>query len=240
MIDLPFKPNPGKSLTVETDLGVFARYPIPTHVIMKEDVMTDILDKYVVPYVEKDDMLFVSEKIVAITQGRAYDIKDIKVSRLAKFLVKFVYKSDAGIGIGAPSTMELCLRECGRARVLYAAFISAICKIFGKRGVFYNILGMKARAIDGPSKDNVPPYDHYAKLAPDKPDEAARAIADHIGCECVIVDANDLGCNTLGRSTTKISEAFVSQLYRDNPHDQGLLLTPLGIVRRVQASDSAE
>lgn len=234
MKDLPFKPNPGKNLTADTDWGTYARYPIPTHVVMKEDKMTDILDKYVMPYIEKDDMLFISEKIVAITQGRAYDIKDIKVSRLAKFLVKFVHKSDAGIGIGAPSTMELCIRECGRFKVLFAGMIAAVCKIFGKRGVFYNMLGMKARAIDGPSKDNVPPYDHYAKLAPDKPDEAAREIADYIGCEVVIVDANDLGCNTLGRSTKDISENFVEQLYHDNPHDQGLLMTPLGIVRKVE------
>ncbi len=238
MKELPFKANEGKQLTAQTDWGTYARYPIGTHVIMKEDVMHDVLDKYVREYIEPDDMIFISEKIVAITQGRAFDINEIKVSRLAKFLVRFVYKSDAGIGIGAPSTMELCLRDCGRIKVLFAAMIAAVCKLFGKRGVFYNILGMKARAIDGPSKDNVPPYDHYAKLAPDKPDEAAADYKEYLGVKAVvIVDANDLGCNVLGKSSKDIPDEFCLQLYKDNPHDQGFRQTPLAIVRRVPAQD---
>ncbi len=166
-MEMPFKPNEGKNLTIETDWGAYARFPIKTHVVMKEDVMNDLLDQYVMQYLEEGDMIFISEKIVAITQGRALKVSDIKISRLAKFLVKFVYKSDAGIGIGAPSTMELCLRECGRIKVLFAAVVAGVCKLFGKRGVFYNILGMKARAIDGPSEYNVPPYNEYAKMAPE-------------------------------------------------------------------------
>ena len=237
---LPFQPNEGKSLTIKTDWGTYARYPIRTHFVMKEDVMNDILDQYVMEYLQDGDMIFISEKIVAITQGRAFDIKDIKVSRLAKFLVKFVHKSDAGIGIGAPSTMQLCIQECGRFKVLFAGAISAVCKLFGKRGVFYNILGMKARAIDGPSKDNVPPYDHYAKLAPDKPDEAAADMKAHTGGhEVVIVDANDLGCNVLGKSSKTIPDEFCLQLYRDNPHDQGFSQTPIAIVRKVEDGEKA-
>ena len=233
-MELPFRPNEGKNLTIDTDWGSYARFPIKTHVVMKEDVMNELLDRYVRDYLEEGDMIFISEKIVAITQGRALDISEIKVSRLAKFLVKFVYKSDAGIGIGAPSTMELCLRECGRVKVLFAAVIAGICKIFGKRGVFYNILGMKARAIDGPSKDNVPPYDHYAKMAPENPDGAAADMKAHTGVEVVIVDANDLGCNVLGKSSKDLPDKFCEQLYRDNPHDQGFCQTPLAIVRKAE------
>ena len=46
-MEMPFVPNEGKNLTIDTDFGTYARYPIKTHVIMKEDVMTDVLDKYV-------------------------------------------------------------------------------------------------------------------------------------------------------------------------------------------------
>ena len=204
-MEMPFTPNEGKNLTIETDWGVYARFPIKTHVVMKEDVMNDLLDQYVMKYLEEGDMIFISEKIVAITQGRALKVSDIKVSRLAKFLVKFVYKSDAGIGIGAPSTMELCLRECGRVKVLFAAAVAGICKLFGKRGVFYNILGMKARAMK-----------------------------KHANVEVVIVDANDLGCNVLGKSSRDIPDKFCEQLYRDNPHDQGFCQTPLAIVRKME------
>ncbi len=233
-MEMPFKPNEGKNLTIETDWGAYARFPIKTHVVMKEDVMNDLLDQYVMQYLEEGDMIFISEKIVAITQGRALKVSDIKISRLAKFLVKFVYKSDAGIGIGAPSTMELCLRECGRIKVLFAAVVAGICKLFGKRGVFYNILGMKARAIDGPSEYNVPPYNEYAKMAPENPDGAAADMKAHANVEIVIVDANDLGCNVLGKSSRDIPDKFCEQLYRDNPHDQGFCQTPLAIVRKVE------
>lgn len=233
-MEMPFRPNEGKNLTIDTDWGTYARFPIKTHVVMKEDVMNDILDKYVMDYLEEGDMIFISEKIVAITQGRAFKVSDIKVSRLAKFLVKFVYKSEAGIGIGAPSTMELCLRDCGRIKVLFAAVIAGICKLFGKRGVFYNILGMKARAIDGPSEYNVPPYNNYAKLAPLDPDGAAEKMKEHAHVDVVIVDANDLGCNILGKSSKDLPDKFCEQLYRDNPHDQGFRQTPLAIVRKVE------
>lgn len=239
-MEMPFKPNEGKNLTVITDWGTYARFPIKTHVVMKEDVMNDLLDKYVKDYLEEGDMIFISEKIVAITQGRALKVSDIKISRLAKFLVKFVYKSDAGIGIGAPSTMELCLRECGRVKVLFAAVIAGICKLFGKRGVFYNILGMKARAIDGPSEYNVPPYNEYAKMAPEDPDGAAAQMKAHTGVEVVIVDANDLGCNVLGKSSKNIPDKFCEQLYRDNPHDQGFCQTPLAIVRKAEKLEGAD
>ena len=233
-MELPFMPNEGKNLTIYTDWGVYARFPIKTHVIMKEDVMNELLDRYVMDYLEEGDMIFISEKIVAITQGRAFKVSEIKVSLLAKFLVKFVHKSDMGVGLGAPSTMELCIRECGRVKVLFAAVVAGVCKLFGKRGVFYNILGMKARAIDGPSKDNVPPYNEYAKMAPADPDGAAADMKKHTGAEVFIVDANDVGCNVLGRSSKDIPEMFGRQLYRDNPHDQGFCQTPLAIVRKVE------
>ncbi len=46
-MEMPFKPNEGKNLTIDTDWGTYARFPVKTHVVMKEDVMNDILDKYV-------------------------------------------------------------------------------------------------------------------------------------------------------------------------------------------------
>lgn len=233
-MEMPFLPNEDKTLTIDTDWGTYARFPIKTHVIMKEDVMNDIMDKYVMDYLEEGDLIFISEKIIAITQGRAFKVSEIKVSRLAKFLVRFVQKTDYGIGIGAPATMELCLRDCGRIKVLFAAVIAGICKLFGKRGVFYNILGMKARAIDGPCEYHVPPYNEYAKMAPENPDGAAADLKAHTGHEVFIVDANDVGCHVLGRSSKDIPDKFCEQLYRDNPHTQSAAKTPISIIRKVE------
>lgn len=87
------KPNEKKSLEIETSGGTYQRYPVKTHVVMAGDSLTEIMDRYVKPYLEQEDMIFISEKIIAISQGRAFDIDEIKVSPLANFLCKFVYKS---------------------------------------------------------------------------------------------------------------------------------------------------
>jgi len=129
---MQLSPNEGKSLEITTDYGDFARYPVKTHIIMKEDVLEDVIDKYASEHMQDGDTLFIAEKIVAITQGRAFPLSEIKVSRLARFLCKFVYKPDYGIGLGRPETMELCIREVGRPKVLFAAFCSGIGKLFGK------------------------------------------------------------------------------------------------------------
>ena len=62
-----FVPNQGKKLIVETSYGKFARYPIKTHVVTKDDNLIDIMDKYVMPYLTEGDGIFLSEKMVAIS-----------------------------------------------------------------------------------------------------------------------------------------------------------------------------
>ena len=62
-------PNEGKQLEISNNYGKYLRYPIKTHIVMSGDSLTDIMDKYVKPYLQKDDMIFISEKIVAISQG---------------------------------------------------------------------------------------------------------------------------------------------------------------------------
>ncbi len=233
-MEMPFVPNEGKNLTIDTDFGTFARYPVKTHVIMKEDVMTDVLDKYVCPYLEEGDTVIISEKIIAITQGRAFKLEEIKVSRLAKFLSRFVVKTNYGIGLGMPETMELCIREVGRPKVLFAAACAAVGKLFGKKGVFYNICGMKARAIDGPCDYTIPPYNNYAKMAPENPDGEAEKLSKHCGCDVIIIDANDIAATVLGRSRKDMPIAFGEQVFRDNPHDQCSQQTPISIVRKVE------
>jgi len=234
VLETKFIPNEGKSLTIETKFGMHARYPVKTHVIMKEDVPEDVLDKYVISELKEGDTVFISEKIIAIMQGRAFHIDDIKPSKLARFLCKFVYKPDYGIGIGSPVTMELCVREVGRVKILFAAFIAGICKLFGKRGVFYNICGMDARAIDGPCDYTIPPYNNYAKMAPLKPNEVAAKLSKHIGHDVYIVDANDIACTVLGKSNPDLLDEFGELIFADNPLDQSDQQTPIAIIRPVE------
>ncbi|MCR5484532.1 MAG: coenzyme F420-0:L-glutamate ligase, partial [Clostridiales bacterium] len=119
-------PNEGKELVISTDYGKFYRFPVKTHVVVSGDSLTEIMDKYVMPHIEKGDMIFISEKIVAISQGRAFDIDDIHPSKLAKLLCKFVYKSPYGIGLGSPWTMQLAIQDIGVPKILFAGLCSAV------------------------------------------------------------------------------------------------------------------
>ena len=171
--------------------------------------------------------------IVAISQGRAFDIDDIKVSRLAKILCKFVYKSPYGIGLGSPWTMQLAIEEIGAPRILFASACSAVTKLFGVRGVFYKILGTKARAIDGPCDCTLPPYNHYAKKAPLDPDGVAKKLSEHTGCKVAVMDSNDIGREVLGVSDKSLEIDFCKAVFEDNPLGQASQQTPIAIVRKV-------
>ncbi len=212
----------------------FLRIPIKTHVILKDDILLNVVDKYAKPLLEENDILFITEKIVAITQGRAIKLTDINPSFLARILAYFVTKTPAGIGLGMPETMEMALKECGTGRILYASVASAVTKPFGKKGVFYEIAGYKASSIDGPTPNTLPPYNQYVVLGPDKPDAVAEEVSKHLnGKKVVVVDINDLSGNVLGASHKEIDRAKVVKILKDNPLGQDHEQTPLGIIRKI-------
>lgn len=230
---MELQPNPGKSLTIRVGNEVWARYPVRTHVIKPGEDIVSVVERYVRPHLKRGDVVFVSEKVVAIAQGRAYPIDEIKPSLWARLLSRFVTKSPHGIGLGSPWTMELAIREAGLPRILLAASVAALTRPLGIRGLFYRIAGKNVSAIDGPTPYTLPPYNRYAKLPPKDPDGVARKISERIGAPVVVVDANDLGVEALGISHPDITPDFVKAVFRDNPLGQASQQTPLCIVRRV-------
>ena len=232
MSEIIHNANPGKNL-IRTVNGVdYLRLPIKTHLITKDDNMTDVIRKYPLPLMEKGDILFISEKAVACTQSRAIPMEDIKPRPLAVTLSRYVTKTPAGIGLGIPETMEMALRECGTLRILFAAFCSVIGKILGQKGWFYMVAGPKARGIDGPTEGTIPPYDHYVVLTPADPMGTSKKLAKALGYPVAIVDINDLGANILGYSEGQSGMDFLAKALGDNPLGQGEECTPMGILRK--------
>ena len=227
------KPNIGKNLYIKFNGHKYARLPIKTHVITKNDNIVEICRKYASPHLQKNDLLFVSERIVAISQGRAFLVKDIKPSLLAKFLAKFVHKSPYGIGLGSPWTMELAIKEAGVLRIVIGTLVALVTKPFGIRGIFYKIVGKNINAIDGPCDYTLPPYNKYAKLGPSEPNKVAEKIKREIGQNIVIIDANDLGVAVLAKTNKNISDMFCKNVFKDNPLGQSSQQTPLCIVRKI-------
>ncbi len=226
--------NEGKALEVVVDGTSYARIPIRTRVVMPGDDLDAVISEYAASVVQPGDLLFVTEKIVAITQGRSYRLDEITVRPLARTLSKYVTRTPYGIGLGMPETMEMALRECGTPRILLAAAVSAVTKLFGRRGDFYRVAGDKARAIDGPTKGTIPPYNQAVVLGPERPRDVAVRLKSLLGgdLQVAVVDINDLGGNILGSTMDKAGEKRLVAILKDNPLGQGHESTPLGIVRR--------
>ncbi|MEA4883155.1 MAG: coenzyme F420-0:L-glutamate ligase [Clostridia bacterium] len=223
--------NHGKRLTVEVGGRTYARIPVKTHVITAADDVGEVVRRYAGPLLRSGDILVISEKVVAITQQRAYQISQIRPSWLARFLVRFVYKSPYGIGLGSPWTMELAIREAGVLRVIVAAIVAGVAKLFGVRGVFYRVCGANIAAIDGPCDYTIPPYNRYAILGPLRPNETAQSLSEATGVPVAIIDANDLGVVVLGVSSACPERAFLAEILADNPLGQSCEQTPIGILR---------
>lgn len=220
-----------KQPVIEYNGRKYLRIPVKTHVITKDDNIVDVVKKYAQETVREKDIVFISEKAVAITQGRAYPMAEIKARPLARFLSHYVTKTPSGIGLGIPETMEMALRECGVIRILFAAVVSFLGKLFGRKGDFYRVAGYKASSIDGPTPNTLPPYNKYVVLGPANPDQVAKKISDGIKAEVAIVDINDLGGNILGTSNTTMDRKTLVGILRDNPLGQCSEQTPMGIIR---------
>ncbi len=226
--------NAGKALTVEIDGSQYSRIPIRTRVVLPGDDLDAFIREYATDAVQPGDIFFVTEKIVAITQGRSYRLDEITPRKLALFLSQYVTRTPHGIGLGMPETMEMALRECGTIRILAAAAVSAVTKAFGRKGDFYRIAGDKARAIDGPTDGTIPPYNEAVVLGPERPNDVARHIKQMLGgaAEVAVVDINDLGGNILGSTLDRAGDRRLVAILKDNPLGQGHESTPLGVVRR--------
>ncbi|MBP9667524.1 asparagine synthase (glutamine-hydrolyzing) [Candidatus Saccharibacteria bacterium] len=252
-----FVPNSHKKLDITTTQGKYRRFAVQTERVSDEtnleNFITSTLEgafKELAGYTHKNDIankkwyLYISEKIVATTQGRSYFIWDIDAGFWANLLSRFVRKTPAGIGLGSPWTMEIAIREAGLPRILFATVASAFGKIIGKRGVFYNLVGSSVRAIDGPTQYSVFPANVSAKLPPLEPHKVAKML-DEIVRTCapaaykdsfggvVVIDANDIGRNILG-STVDAPESEQEAIFGDNPLGQGREQTPVAMVFKVQ------
>lgn len=229
--------NKNKKEIVKWDEKYFACYAIKTCVATENQKLNDIIEQYVKPVAFPGDILFVSEKMVACTQGKAIPVDKIKPGVSARILSRFVTQSPHGIGLAMPETMQCAINECGLLRILAASAAGLAGKILHKKGWFYKVAGTKAASVDGPCSYTLPPYNHYVVLSPDDPDAAAVSISKTLGGNLVlIIDANDFGCTILGSSRPDIDHKMFESLLKQNPLGQSDECTPVGFFRPLKAS----
>ncbi len=212
----------------------FERIPVKTRILTAQDDMLSIVQEYAVPQLREGDIISISESPLAITQGRAVPVSELKIGLLAKLLWRFVAKVPYGIGLRSPTSMQCAIDECGGLRILFAALIGALGKVLGVRGLFYKVAGMQAALIDAASTSPVPPYHETVIKGPLHPEKEAQRISEGIGHPVAVMDINDIGgCWMIGGSKG-LSKNFMESVMKDNPQGQGDELTPICIIRRVQ------
>ena len=229
--------HPGKSPVIEVDGRRYRRVLVRTPIITEADELERVARDCALPHSRPGDLLFISEKVLAITQGRAIPRGRIRVSLLARLLCKGVHKSPYGVGLRSPYSMQCALEECGTGRILMAASVAVICKLVGRRGDFYRLAGPQAAAIDADGTAGIAQFRECVIKGPRDPEEAARKLAVALGLDVAIVDVNDLGSEVLGCSPN-VDETLVGAALRDNPLGQGAEQTPMGLLRREATEDA--
>ena len=88
---MEFKALEGKNVEIEVNGEKFLRHAVETHYIQLGEDLIQIIEKYVKPIYEDEDIISISEKIVSLCQKRVVYKKDMKVGPLAKFLSKLIF-----------------------------------------------------------------------------------------------------------------------------------------------------
>jgi len=204
---------------------------IKTHIITEKDNIEDVIENYTVKVRKPNDIITISESVVAMTQGRAIPTNQIKPKLLARILWRFVRKVPYGIGLRNPYSMECAIRETGSARILLAALVSAIMKLFKRRGDFYKIAGKQAAMIDAPHTAGLKEYYECVIMGPKDPELVSQKLSDKIKTPVAIVDVNDItGCWVV--SASKDADVkLIEEALDDNPAGQGDACTPIIIIR---------
>ncbi|MCB5272005.1 MAG: hypothetical protein LHW56_09205 [Candidatus Cloacimonetes bacterium] len=211
----------------------FERIPIKTHILSPQDDMAEVIRRYALPLMKKGDILTISESPMAITQGRAIPVTEIKISLLAKVLSRFVAKVPYGIGLRAPSSMQCAIEETGVIRIIFAAGIGALGKVLRRKGDFYRVAGMQAALVDAATTSPIPPYSETVIKGPKEPMQTAINLSEAVGYPVAIMDINDIGGSWMIGNGAGINKHFIELAMKDNPQGQADELTPLCIVRRV-------
>jgi hypothetical protein len=216
----------------------YERIPVKTRILKPGDDMLEIIREYAIDQLKKGDIITISESPLAITQGRALPLSEIKIGFWAKILWRFVSKVPYGIGLRAPASMQCAIDECGLPRILIAAAAGGLGRLMGRRGKgdFYRIAGKQAALIDAANTSPVPPYEQCVIKGPLHPEKEAQRLKNALGVEIAVMDINDIGGSWMIGSSTGVDKSMIEAVMKDNPQGQGDELTPLCLVRQIDAS----
>lgn len=211
----------------------YSRWAIQTHFVQRRESATELVRTYAGPLYQPGDVVAFGAKVMAMCEDTVRERKDVHPGFFARFLSRFAGINSTGVGMHEPYKMQLVIDLCGLPRVLIAALVSAITRPFGVRGLFYKICGKGVGGIDGfYYRSSFDVYHDLALINPDNPGPLCDAIYDALGIPVVLMDANDIDQNQLGKSHDfPLTDDQIQDALADNPFGQGDELTPLILIR---------
>ena len=235
-----FYVNATKKLIIEVDGKTYARHAIQIPFVNVGDDYDALVRQYVVPVWQPGDIISVSEKIVALCQKRVVYAEDVKPGLLARILCRFVVQTSAGPGAGVPYKMQFAINQCGAPKILWAAFRAAVDKLRGIHGTFYKIAGDEVYGLDGFFGHDIEEYAEMGIRIPADPDGVCDKVLRETGVVSMIVDANALAQEILGKCSALKDwpDEKLSGLIGDNPAGQVRQLTPFILIREVPREEA--
>jgi len=212
---------------------VYDRYAIQTHFIARGEDPAALVSRYVKPLCREGDMLSFGAKAMCMCVESVKTREEVKPGFFARLLWRFAAINTTGVGMHEPYKMQLVIDICGLPRVLLAVVCSAVTKPFGIRGVFYKVCGKGVGGIDGfYFRSSFDIYKQLALINPPDPNGLCRALYERTGIPVVLMDANDLQRDQLGKSPDfPLTDDEIQDALRDNPAGQGDELTPFILIR---------
>jgi hypothetical protein len=222
------------SMMITVDGTTYERIPIRSRLIAFGEDLTSVLKENVEPFFKKGDWIALSEKLVSISQNRVRHISTVKVTPLARLIVKGVKKHKNMTAWNSPAKVQVAIEEAGILRIIPAMILGGIGKLVGIRGLFWVIAGSRVSEIDGFIPEDMYPYTEWAVLPPPDPQGVCDAVEKMTGMPAVTADANYINVKILGVSKgVGLDKKTVRKILLDNPLGQGNKLTPFVLVRKV-------
>jgi F420-0:Gamma-glutamyl ligase len=201
--------------------------PVRTPLVRPGDDLGALVSDAVSGIARPGDVIAISETALAIAQGEFVVAEHVRPSRLAYLLCRYAGPLAT---MSQPESVQLVVEQVGTGRILYASIAHLLGRCFGRRGVFYELMGDAIAAFDGYT-GTMPPYERAIVLAPRDADAFARSVRERTGVECAVVDANDLDkAKVLGRSDGICTEG-VERALLDNPHGNSDEQTPIVVLK---------
>lgn len=206
--------------------GVVA-IPLRTQLVHAGDDLIALVERAVVGIARPGDVLAISETAVAIAQGQAVPAEYVRPSKIAYALSR---RAGALATVNQPESLQIVIDRVGVWKVLYASALHVLGRVFGRRGVFYEIMGEAITAIDGYT-GTLPPFERTIVFAPQHPDAFAQSVYERTGIACAVVDANDLEKAKVLGASSSVHRANVERALLSNPHGNGDEQTPIVVLK---------